>query len=250
MAAADGGSGAAAAAGGGVQVVFAWGAGEDGQLGLEEAPSNLDEWHVATPTARARTPLAPRRSPCCLHPCARAAAALRDCARPRRLGPRFVCVDGVAARATQQGALRHGARFRRALTAAAAPPTSACRAALQAVPAFVSLPLRVDATSAAPPLVGGSRQSLAVTAAGELYTWGWNQKSSLGLGHQDAAKTPHHVAALAGVRVRQARAAWSSSSLGLSGVRAVIPRHLHVCLTYLACLPARRRRGAAGTAWR
>jgi hypothetical protein len=35
------------------QVVFAWGAGEDGQLGLAEAPAGQDEWHVALPTVRA-----------------------------------------------------------------------------------------------------------------------------------------------------------------------------------------------------
>jgi hypothetical protein len=31
------------------QVVFSWGAGEDGQLGLEEASTGSDEWHVAHP---------------------------------------------------------------------------------------------------------------------------------------------------------------------------------------------------------
>jgi len=31
-------------------VVFAWGAGEDGQLGLPEAPDGSDEWHVPLPT--------------------------------------------------------------------------------------------------------------------------------------------------------------------------------------------------------
>ena len=32
------------------QVVFVWGAGEDGQLGLAEAPAGTDEWHMAQPT--------------------------------------------------------------------------------------------------------------------------------------------------------------------------------------------------------
>ena len=56
------------------------------------------------------------------------------------------------------------------------------------------------------PLVGGSRQSLAVTSDGALFTWGWNQKWSLGLGHQEGVKTARRVEALQGVHVAQARA--------------------------------------------
>lgn len=43
QASSPGGGGAAS------QVVFAWGAGEDGQLGLEEAETGSDEWHVGQP---------------------------------------------------------------------------------------------------------------------------------------------------------------------------------------------------------
>ena len=73
------------------------------------------------------------------------------------------------------------------------------------MPAFAKLPLRADAAGVNAPLVGGSRQSLAVTAAGELFTWGWNQKRSLGLGHQEGVKTARRVEALQGVTVVQAR---------------------------------------------
>lgn len=34
--------------------VFAWGAGEDGQLGLEEAQVGEDDWNIGIPTARFR----------------------------------------------------------------------------------------------------------------------------------------------------------------------------------------------------
>ena len=44
----------AAAMGEGEQCVFCWGAGEDGQLCLDEAPVGEDEWHVAVPTVRVR----------------------------------------------------------------------------------------------------------------------------------------------------------------------------------------------------
>ena len=36
----------------GEQCVFCWGAGEDGQLCLDQAPTGEDEWHVAVPTVR------------------------------------------------------------------------------------------------------------------------------------------------------------------------------------------------------
>jgi hypothetical protein len=60
------------------QVVFAWGAGEDGQLCLEEAPSGEDEWHVTTPTVRASAALR----------CAVAASARPNCCAVKlALGP-------------------------------------------------------------------------------------------------------------------------------------------------------------------
>ncbi len=102
-------------ASGGACVVFVWGAGEDGQLGLAEAPSNVDEWHVSAPTP---------------------------------------------------------------------------------VPALAGLAFRTDVACGLTPLVGGSRQSLCVTAQGHLFTWGWNEKQALGLGNKAETKKPTRVTAL------------------------------------------------------
>jgi alpha-tubulin suppressor-like RCC1 family protein len=79
----------------------------------------------------------------------------------------------------------------------------------QPVPTFAKLPLRADPAGVNAPLVGGSRQSLAVTSDGALFTWGWNQKWSLGLGHQEGAKTAQRVEALEGVHVVQARCSYA-----------------------------------------
>ena len=105
------------------------------------------------------------------------------------------------------------------------------------MPAFKALPLRADPAGAHAPLVGGSRQSLAVTSDGQLFTWGWNQKWSLGLGHQEGTMTARRVEALDGKEVTQARA-------------------FPACMLFLASRAAhplslleRRRAGAAGTAW-
>lgn len=108
------------------QQVFTWGAGEDGQLGLQQAPSPADEWHVAQPVP---------------------------------------------------------------------------------VPGLAGLGFRADtaAGSVHQALVGGSRQSLCVTAEGGLFTWGWNEKQALGLGHRNEVKTPQRVAMPAGVHVVQVR---------------------------------------------
>jgi alpha-tubulin suppressor-like RCC1 family protein len=108
------------------QVVFTWGAGEDGQLGVQQAPSHADEWHVTQPVP---------------------------------------------------------------------------------VPGLAGLDFRADtaAGSVHQALVGGSRQSLCVTADGGLFTWGWNEKQALGLGHRNEVKTPQRVAMPAGVHVVQVR---------------------------------------------
>lgn len=127
-------------------VVFAWGAGEDGQLGLAGAPDavDCDEWHVTQATP---------------------------------------------------------------------------------VPALSCLALRADGGA----LVGGSRQSLAVAGDGGLFTWGWNQKHTLGLGHQGGVKEPQRVRGLDGVRVAQ-----------------VGQQLTHGVSAEASC----RRAGAGGTAWR
>jgi hypothetical protein len=126
------------------------------------------------------------------------------------------------------------------LSAAASLARLAACLTRQVVPAFGALPLRADASGLAPPLVGGSRQSLAVAADGRLFTWGWNQKSSLGLGHQAGTKQPCAVSALAGVRVAQAREPHARLCF-LRSCRSADAAALRA--------PPRRRAGAAGTAW-
>lgn len=106
------------------------------------------------------------------------------------------------------------------------------------MPAFKALPLRADPAGAHAPLVGGSRQSLAVTSDGQLFTWGWNQKWSLGLGHQEGTMTAKRVEALDGMEVTQARGSRCSRPL------------FFPCRPRLTPPPRRRRAGAAGTAWR
>lgn len=34
------------------------------------------------------------------------------------------------------------------------------------------------------PLIAGSRHTLAVTDAGKVLSWGWNDRGTLGLGHR------------------------------------------------------------------
>ncbi|CAM6050589.1 unnamed protein product [Sphagnum compactum] len=54
-------------------------------------------------------------------------------------------------------------------------------------------------------IVAGSRNSLAITEDGQLYTWGWNQRATLG--HPPAKRTesvPSQVKALAKVKIVQA----------------------------------------------
>lgn len=53
------------------------------------------------------------------------------------------------------------------------------------------------------PVVGGSRNSMALTDSGELYTWGWNQRGSLGLGHKQIERVPRKVDALSGLKITQ-----------------------------------------------
>lgn len=104
----------------GRKLVFAWGAGEDGQLGLEEAPIGEDDWSISIPTV---------------------VTALQGLSFDGHLDPQT--------------------------------------------------------------LLAGSRHSLALDSSGALYTWGWNQKATLGLGHQGVVKVPTPVQALADKEIKQ-----------------------------------------------
>ncbi|KAK9811056.1 hypothetical protein WJX73_009758 [Symbiochloris irregularis] len=54
------------------------------------------------------------------------------------------------------------------------------------------------------PLAAGSRMTLAIEANGQLLSWGWNARASLGLGHCMAGqRKPKRVSALAGERIVQ-----------------------------------------------
>ncbi len=53
------------------------------------------------------------------------------------------------------------------------------------------------------PLVAGSRCSVAISADGDVYTWGWNSRASLGQGHRNHVPKPRRVAGLAGVPIVQ-----------------------------------------------
>lgn len=143
------------------QVVFAWGAGEDGQLGLEEANTGSDDWFVAQPVA---------------------------------------------------------------------------------VPALTGLGFRSDTPAGGvhQAVVGGSRQSLCVTGEGALYTWGWNEKHALGLGHRNEVTQPHRVELPPGVHVQQVRVLGGAKAEPLSLLCS--DSHAHACL-FLSL----RQHGEAGT---
>lgn len=54
------------------------------------------------------------------------------------------------------------------------------------------------------PLIGGSRNTLAIDADGQLWSWGWNDRGTLGQGHRGPERKPKQVAALKGTCVVQA----------------------------------------------
>lgn len=61
------------------------------------------------------------------------------------------------------------------------------------------------------PLIGGSRNTLAIDAEGQLWSWGWNDRGTLGHGHRALERKPRRVTSLKGVRIVQVRMdeAWS-----------------------------------------
>jgi alpha-tubulin suppressor-like RCC1 family protein len=71
------------------------------------------------------------------------------------------------------------------------------------VPALQEVELKVREFGRSP-VAGGSRGSVAIGKEGELYTWGWNKRGSLGLGHNECQYVPQKVAHLAHERIVQA----------------------------------------------
>ncbi|KAL4428032.1 hypothetical protein ABPG75_002121 [Micractinium tetrahymenae] len=54
------------------------------------------------------------------------------------------------------------------------------------------------------PLVAASRNTLAIDADGNVITWGWNARGTLGRGHREPHGRPQRVPGLEGVRIKQA----------------------------------------------
>ena len=54
------------------------------------------------------------------------------------------------------------------------------------------------------PLVGGSRVSLAICADGRMWSWGWNERGTIGNGQRGGERKPKKVAALRSVKIVQA----------------------------------------------
>lgn len=52
------------------------------------------------------------------------------------------------------------------------------------------------------PIVAGSRNTMVVTSDGEVFSWGWNARATLGQGHRNVERKPRRVA-LPGVFVQQ-----------------------------------------------
>jgi alpha-tubulin suppressor-like RCC1 family protein len=56
-------------------------------------------------------------------------------------------------------------------------------------------------------LVAGSRNSLGINEQGRVYTWGWNQRGTLGFaGENKAESEPQELTGLAGKNIVQVRA--------------------------------------------
>lgn len=51
------------------------------------------------------------------------------------------------------------------------------------------------------PIVAGSRHSLAIDAYGQVFTWGWNARGTLGHGHRNLESKPKKIMTLANDRV-------------------------------------------------
>ncbi|GIL50419.1 hypothetical protein Vafri_6548 [Volvox africanus] len=69
------------------------------------------------------------------------------------------------------------------------------------------------------PLVAGSRNTLALDAAGQVWSFGWNDRGTLGHGHRNQETKPKRIAALKGIRIVQvAIGGWHSLALSDRGV--------------------------------
>eukprot|EP00889_Picochlorum_renovo_P001271 jgi/Picre1/28301/NNA_003707.t1 len=70
----------------------------------------------------------------------------------------------------------------------------------------------------ASPIVAGSRNTMAVTADGQVYSWGWNDRATLGQGHQECMPKPRKIMGLQGVHVVQvAVGGWHALAVDVDG---------------------------------
>lgn len=53
------------------------------------------------------------------------------------------------------------------------------------------------------PIVAGSRNTLAIDSDGAVWSWGWNERGTLGHGHRGREPKPKRISALQGVRMKQ-----------------------------------------------
>jgi len=67
------------------------------------------------------------------------------------------------------------------------------------------------------PIVAGSRNTMIVTSDGEVFSWGWNARATLGQGHRNIERKPRRVA-LPGVFVQQVTlGGWHSLAVDSDG---------------------------------
>eukprot|EP00197_Chlamydomonas_leiostraca_P014556 CAMPEP_0202864320 /NCGR_PEP_ID=MMETSP1391-20130828/4611_1 /ASSEMBLY_ACC=CAM_ASM_000867 /TAXON_ID=1034604 /ORGANISM="Chlamydomonas leiostraca, Strain SAG 11-49" /LENGTH=825 /DNA_ID=CAMNT_0049544055 /DNA_START=66 /DNA_END=2539 /DNA_ORIENTATION=+ len=106
------------------------------------------------------------------------------------------------------------------------------------------------------PLVGGSRNTMVLDSDGQVWSMGWNDRGTLGLGHRGKVRKPQRLGALTGVRIVQVAVnGWHCLALSDTGQMfawggneylqcAVDPEKRDV-VTPVPCLPQLRVRQVA-----
>ncbi|MEW5298972.1 MAG: hypothetical protein WDW36_002037 [Sanguina aurantia] len=68
------------------------------------------------------------------------------------------------------------------------------------------------------PIVAGSRNTLVIDGSGQVWSWGWNERGTLGHGHRAPERKPRAIPALRGVNIVQvAIGGWHCLALGDNG---------------------------------
>ncbi|KAK9838506.1 hypothetical protein WJX81_003780 [Elliptochloris bilobata] len=81
------------------------------------------------------------------------------------------------------------------------------------------------------PLVAGSRNTLAIDSEGQVLSWGWNARGTLGHGHRGNERKPRRLAALSGVTISQvAIGGWHCLALDAGALAAMsLPKYVVAC---------------------